>query len=151
MLAQRVVTYQNPNPAPFKVKIAALDQLVSDLETHLLDPKQSVQIGEYFLSNEDVCTKYIKHLMSEDYPSITEEAVPFFMSVSQPVYDHVQNLRGQVDRVEYLGHRQRFGDSEAMKVIISFINLHTCDGSVETLRISLVEYEDTYLIMNFDS
>ncbi len=141
----------NPEPAPFKVKQAALDQLMADLEVHFVDPEQSGDIRPYFLSEEETCQTYIRYLMDQDYPHINMQAVPFFMSISQPVLDHFSDLAGKVDKMEYLGHRQRFGESEAMKVVISHFNLYSCDGNIETIRISLVEYQDSYLILNFDS
>ncbi|MGB1205874.1 MAG: hypothetical protein ACPG5B_09520 [Chitinophagales bacterium] len=138
-------------PAPFEPNTQQLQLFLNHLESLLtceetFDRKEA----DCFFTETDI-KGYINYLMSKNYPQIRQEATPLFLGMTKEAKVYVKSLlENSISHIELHGTKQRYGTTEAMKVVMPYINVFYHDGQARTIRLNLMEYNNAYKIMNIN-
>ena len=148
-IPQRGVIVKSP-PPPFQPNTQQLQLFLDNFED-LLTCRETFDTKEVCFFSETELADYINYLMEQKYPTVRQETKPLFVNMINEAKAYLKNLlENSVSHIELHGTKQRYGTTEAMKVVIPYINIYYHDGQAKTIRLSLMEHENAYKIMGID-
>lgn len=135
---------------PFEPEKTQLNEIIDALNCTLSSTQQPFNKLDKYFFDAELTQQYIAMLEKGQYPKINQSAAPMLMAWSNGVKQLLQSYQGKLAEIKLVDTRQRYGTTPDMKIVSASMHLTFKDGSLEPIRLMLIDFNGYYRILNLE-
>lgn len=135
---------------PFEPEKTQMNEIIDALNCTLSSNQQSFNKLDKYFFDAELTQQYIAMLEKGQYPNINQSAAPMLIGWSAGVKQLLQSYQGKLAEIKLVDTKQRYGTTPDMKIVSASMHLTFKDGSLEPLRLMLIDFNGYYRILNFE-